>query len=121
MAHYALIDENNIVTQVIVVSNDDILDDTGNESEEIGLNFLENLFGHRNWKQTSYNNSFRKNYAGIGYRYYQEHDGFAGPQPYPSWTLNVESLIWESPIPRPNEDSFFTWDEDSLQWIKSTH
>ena len=121
MAHFAELDENNIVTQVIVVSNDDILDDTENESEEIGLNFLENLSGHRNWKQTSYNNSFRKNYAGIGYRYYPEHDGFACPQPYPSWTLNVESLIWESPIPRPNEDSSFNWDEDNLQWIKSTY
>lgn len=120
MAHFAELDENNTVTRVIVVSNDDILDESGNESEEIGLNFLENLYGHRNWKQTSYNNSFRKNYAGIGYKYYEEHDGFVNPQPYPSWSLNTETFTWEAPIPKPSENLFFTWNEENLQWVETT-
>ena len=120
MAHFAELDKTNIVTQVIVISNDDILDNDGNESEEIGVNFLENLFGHRNWKQTSYNGNFRKRYAGIGYKYHEDVDGFSEPQPYPSWILDNETLEWIPPIPMPDNSGkpiLHIWDEENLQWV----
>lgn len=120
MAHFAELNEDNIVTQVIVVSNDDILDDEGNESEEVGLNFLEQLFGHRNWKQTSYNGNFRKNYAGIGYKYDENLDGFIEPQPYPSWNLDNETLKWVPPVPMPKENEgksiLHIWNEENINW-----
>lgn len=121
MAHFAELDENNIVKQVIVVANSDILDENGHESEEVGINFLEDLFGHRNWKQSSYNDNFRFRHAAIGYKYHETEDGFSPPQPYPSWSLNKETLDWDPPVPKPNqvEGKFynFIWDEDNQVWI----
>jgi len=78
MAHFAQLDENNIVTQVIVVNNSELLDESGNESEAKGIAFCQSLFGG-NWKQTSYNANFRKNYAGIGYTYDPVADEFNPP------------------------------------------
>lgn len=123
MAHFAELNQDNIVQRVLVVSNEDILDENGQESEEIGINFLENIFGHRNWKQTSYNNSFRFRYASFGFKYHEDVDGFSELQPYPSWNLNMQTLIWEPPIPRPEPDEenyFYTWDEESLTWISTS-
>lgn len=116
MAYFAELDQNNIVTKVIFVSNDDILDDNGNESEEIGINFLEKLYGHRNWKQTSYNNNFRFRYAGIGYEYHEVPDGFSEPQPYDSWIFNEETLSWNAPVEKP-ENVMSVWDEDLKDWV----
>jgi hypothetical protein len=83
MAHFAQLDENNIVTQVIVVSNDDIKDSEGNESELTGIAFCKSLLGPNTiWKQTSYNNSIRKNYAGIGFTYDATRDAFIAPKPF---------------------------------------
>ena len=90
MAHFAQLDENNVVTQVIVVSNDDITDSNGVETESIGVAFCQKLLGaNTNWKQTSYNNNMRVRYAGIGYSYNAELDAFVAPQPFASWTLAV--------------------------------
>ena len=129
MAHYAQLDENNVVTQVIVVSNDDIKDVNGNEVEEIGVAFCKKLLGaDTNWKQTSYNNNMRVRYAGIGYSYNAELDAFIPPQPYASWVLNEETADWESPIgpaPALTEEeqaafSFYRWDEEGGEWVLET-
>ena len=117
MAHFAKL-ENNIVTQVIVVSNQDILDEQGQESEELGIKFCSNLLGGT-WKQTSYNANIRKNYAGVGYKYDAALDAFIPPQPFASWTLNNESAQWEAPTPYPTDDKRYTWDEATTAWVES--
>jgi len=114
MAHFAQIDSDNIVTQVIVVSNNDCGGGDFPASEEIGAAFCTNLLGGT-WKQTSYNNNFRKRYAGIGYSYDAERDAFIAPKPYPSWTLNETTCDWEAPVARP-ETGFWVWNEEELQW-----
>jgi hypothetical protein len=125
MAHYAELDENNVVTQVIVVSNDDCSDVNGNEVEEIGVAFCKKLLGaDTNWKQTSYNNNMRVRYAGIGYSYNEELDAFIPPKPFESWVLNNETADWESPVgPAPTlteaeveARSFYRWDEENGEW-----
>jgi len=114
MSHFAKIDNNNIVTSVLVSDQDFI------NSGVVGDSSL--------WVQTSYNTHggvhsngetpLRKNYAGIGYTYDLERDAFYSPQPYPSWTLNNTTCQWESPTPFPNDDKFYNWDEDTLTWIE---
>ena len=125
MAHYAQLDENNIVTQVIVVANSDITDENGNEVEEIGIAFCKKLLGEdTNWKQTSYNNKIRVRYAGIGYSYNEELDAFVAPKPFASWLLDTETADWVSPIgPAPalteaeiEARSFYVWDEENGVW-----
>ena len=102
MAHFAQLDGNNVVTQVIVVSNDDTSDSNGTETESIGVAFCQKLLGaDTNWKQTSYNNKIRTRYAGIGYSYDASLDAFIPPKPYASWTLNNTSKDWEAPITEP--------------------
>ena len=117
MAHFAEINEENIVTQVIVVHNNELL--VGEEeSEEKGIDFCESLFGHRNWVQTSYNNNFRYNYAGIGFTWDPDNNAFYEPQPYPSWSLN-QDFKWEAPVPYPedaSENKIYTWDEENQEW-----
>lgn len=115
MAHFAKI-ENNVVTQVIVVDNKDCADAAGVEKEYIGAAFCERLFGGT-WKQTSYNGNFRKNYAGIGYTFREDIDAFVPPQPYPSWLLNETTAQWEPPVPMPEDDQKYTWDESTTSWI----
>jgi hypothetical protein len=120
MAHFAQLDENNVVMQVIVVNNNDCLDENGVESESVGAEFCKNLFGG-NWIQTSYNKKFRKNYAGIGYIYRSDIDAFILPQPYPSWLLNSELGIWEAPVPLPSDatpDNPYQWDEATTSWVR---
>ncbi len=114
MAHFAEIDENNIVTRVIVVHNNELLVDDV-ESETKGIDFCESLFGHRNWLQTSYNGNIRYNFAGIGYTWDSENDAFIAPQPFPSWSLN-ENYVWESPIPYPEDGNIYSWNEDDQEW-----
>ena len=118
MAHFAQLNENNIVTQVIVVSNDDIKDSEGNESELTGIAFCKSLLGPNTiWKQTSYNNSIRKNYAGIGFTYDATRDAFIAPKPYNSWILNETSCIWEAPVTYPNDGNVYAWDEETTSWV----
>ena len=129
MAHFARIDENNVVTQVIVVSNEDTTDTNGVEVEEIGVAFCKKLLGaETNWKQTSYNNNFRVRYAGIGYSYNAELNAFIPPSPFPSWVLVEETADWVSPLgaaPTLTEEqitsrSFYRWNEEAYQADNTT-
>lgn len=117
MAHFAELGENNIVLRVIVVDNKDTQDTHGVEQEEIGAEFCRRLLGGT-WKQTSYNASIRKNYAGMGYTYDSERDAFIPPNPYPSWVLNEETCLWEAPTPKPQDDKFYNWDEATTSWVE---
>ena len=119
MAHFAKLDENNVVVQVIVVHNNELLID-GVESEVKGIEFCQSLLGG-NWIQTSYNGTMRKNYAGIGYTYDATRDAFIPPKPFASWLLNETSCNWESPTPMPNEEGkFYSWNEEQLAWVEIT-
>lgn len=118
MAHFAQINENNVVIQVIVVSNDDCGGGDYPGSDSIGASFCHNLLGGT-WKQTSYNSNFRKRYAGIGYTFNEELDAFIAPQPYPSWTLNEETADWEAPVARPAE-GVWVWNETNQEWDQVT-
>ena len=118
MAHFAELNENNIVIKVIVINNAVLLDADNNESEVKGIDFCESLYGHRDWVQTSYNGNMRYNYAGAGYTWDPENDAFYAPQPFASWSLN-EDYIWEAPVPYPEDASpekIYEWDEDNLTW-----
>ena len=117
MAHFAQLDSNNVVTQVIVVDNKDTADAFGVEKEHIGAAFCERLFGGE-WKQTSYNGNIRKNYAGIGYTYRADIDAFVSPQPFPSWTLDANAQ-WQAPTPIPTDGTIekpYVWDEATTSW-----
>jgi Ni,Fe-hydrogenase I large subunit len=120
MAHFAELDENNVVTRVIVVHNNELLGADGVEFEEKGIDFCESLFGHRNWKQTSYNGNFKKQFSGIGFTYDSDKDVFIEPSPHPSWTLN-ENSDWVAPVEKPDEsgleeNQYYAWYEDSQTW-----
>ena len=120
MAHFAWLNEDNTVAQVIVVGNSTINDLPFPDSEPIGIDFCRSLHGQQtNWKQTSYNANFRKNYAGIGYTYDAALDAFIAPQPYPSWTLNTQTCRWEAPIPYPNDGKNYIWDETTQTWVEN--
>jgi hypothetical protein len=123
MAHFAKLDDNNIVLAVHVVNNDVITID-GVESEQAGIDFLISLYDHTNWKQTSYNGSMRKNYAGIGMTYDSSRDAFIASQPYGSWTLNETTCQWEAPVVYPTVDpenpKRYGWFEPNQQWIEVT-
>ena len=111
MAHFAELDDNNVVLRVIVTANHD---SNGDE----GYQWLVNNLGGR-WVQTSYNANFRKNFAGIGFTYDEELDAFIPPKPYESWVLNDETCQWESPTPYPEDGQVYYWNEDSLTWIEA--
>ena len=116
MAHFAQLDENNTVTQVIVIANEELLLD-GVESETKGVIFCKSLFGEdTRWVQTSYNGRIRKNYAGIGYTYDATRDAFIPPKPYESWLLNEDTCLWESPVPYPQDGNKYSWNEELQQW-----
>lgn len=117
MAHFAEL-ENNIVTKVIVVHNNELLDENGVEQEANGIAFCQGHFGTPNWKQTSYNGNIRKNYAEIGYTYDANRDAFIPPKPFASWTLNEDTCRWESPVPHPKDDKNYYWDENILNWVE---
>lgn len=114
MAHFAQL-ENNIVTKVIVVVNATIIDENGNESEQIGIDFCSNLLGGT-WKQTSYNSNIRKNFAGIGYTYDEGRDAFIAPKPYNSWLLDETTCQWKAPVDMPIDDKRYTWNEATTSW-----
>lgn len=116
MAHFAKLDENNIVTQVIVVGNKDTSDANGVEKEYIGAAFCEKLFGGT-WKQTSYNATFRKHYAGIGYTFDATRNAFIPPKPHNSWVLNETTCSWEAPVAMPTDGQSYSWDEATVSWV----
>lgn len=118
MAHFAQLDNNNVVVQVVVINNNELIENN-QESESKGIAFCQSLFGGT-WKQTSYNGKLRKNYAGIGYTYDSQRDAFIPPKPFNSWLLNEITCNWESPIPYPNDDKKYNWDETQQNWIEVT-
>ncbi len=115
MAHFAELDDNNVVKQVVVVKNEELLID-GVEVESKGQEFLSNLLGG-NWIQTSINNNIRKQYASVGYTYDAVNDVFIAPQPYSSWSLD-ENFDWQPPTPMPTEGRWY-WDEATLSWVEA--
>lgn len=114
MAHFAELDASNTVLRVIVIDNKDTADAAGVEKEYIGAAFCERLFGGT-WKQTSYNSTFRKHYAGIGYTYDAVRNAFIAPQPYPSWSLDAD-CNWQAPVPMPTDGAMYLWDEATISW-----
>ena len=112
MAHYAFLDENNIVVEVIVGIDETQLIE-GLDPETWYGNFR-----GQTCKRTSYNGNIRKNYAGIGYTYDAEQDAFIPPKPFESWTLNEVTCRWQPPIPKPEDDKMYLWDEDAQLWIE---
>lgn len=115
MAHFAELDSNNIVLRVVVVGNDEITVN-GEESEQKGKNFLNELLGGT-WVQTSFSASFRKNFAGIGYEYKSDIDAFIPIKPYNSWTLNNTTAQWDPPTPKPDDGNSYEWNEATKQWL----
>ena len=143
MAHFAELDENNIVTRVVVIHNNELLDDEGNESEAKGIAFLKSLYDHWGesdwvrtiWKQTSYNSRygvyyqsnsntahsdqsklFRKNFAGSGYTYEADKAAFIPPKPYASWVLDDDKCLWEAPTAMPDDGEKYRWNESEGNW-----
>jgi len=121
MAHFAKLNESNVVIEVNAVHNNELLDENGQESEAKGIQFLtEWSGGYSNWKQTSYNGTFRKNYAGVGFVFDAGRDAFIPPKPFASWILNENSCIWNSPVAKPEDDKRYVWDETTISWIEVT-
>jgi hypothetical protein len=117
MAHFAELNNQGIVLRVIVVDNNKIEDENGDELESIGIQFCRSLFGEEtNWIQTSYNGNIRKNYAAIGDTYDISRDAFISPKPYDSWILNEETCAWESPVPYLDDGNLYFWNEEEIQW-----
>ena len=133
MSHFAKIDKDNVVTQVIVAeqehidniklvseavdAKDAVLDPEG-EVIYPAVEAKEAVYD--NWVQTSYTASIRKNYAGIGYTYDEDKDAFIPPKPFASWTLDEDSCQWEAPVAYPDDDKHYSWDEDSQAWVEVT-
>ena len=121
MAHFAQLDENNIVTSVLVVGNDDIQNLPFPESEPLGVAFLQNLFPDTTWKQTSYNHNFRFRYAGVGYAFHSEcgqHGGFAPPAEYNYFVFDATACAWIPPIPYPVDGFSYYWNDATRSWTK---
>mgnify|MGYP003347573686 CR=1 FL=1 len=127
MAHFAEL-ENNIVTRVVVVHNNELLDGNGIEQEANGIAFCQSHFGTPNWLQTSYNGNIRKNYASIGHTYDPNRDAFIPPpfDNWPSWKLNEDTCQWEAPVPLPEDSGTgippktYTWNEEVTNWVQVT-
>jgi hypothetical protein len=120
MAHFAELDENNTVLRVVVVDNRDTSDKSGVEREHIGQAHLEKILGGV-WRQTSYNATFRKNYAGVGYTYNSQLDAFIPPKPYTSWVLDTQTCTWQAPVPQPTSGGPYSWDEPTTSWQEITN
>jgi len=133
MAHFAKINTDNIVINVVVINNNELLID-GEENEQKGINFLNSLSNtNYNWKKTSYNTfggvhlndgtPCRKNFAGIGFTYDSGRDAFIPPKPYPSWTLNETTCLWEAPVAKPEDSGngkYYEWNESTTSWEEIT-
>jgi len=134
MAYFAKLNLNNIVEQVISINNSIITDNNKIEQEQLGVDFINQLYKTNDiWKKTSYNTrggkyfnsdntlgdqskAFRKNYAGIGYNYDSQRDAFILPKPFNSWILNESTCLWESPVAKPDDNNIYTWNEEILNW-----
>jgi hypothetical protein len=117
MAYFAKLGAGNIIETVISINNSVITDSNGVEQEKLGVDFINKLYNTRDvWKQTSYNKTFRKNYAGIGFQYDQTRDAFIPPKPFNSWILNEDTCLWNAPTAMPIDDNIYTWNESTLTW-----
>ena len=111
MAHYAFLDENNIVTEVIVgIDETELIEGKDPEVWYEG-------FRGQTCKRTSYNGNIRKNFAGIGFTYDEDRDAFIPPRPYESWVLDEETCNWEAPVPYPDDGVMYQWDEETTDWV----
>lgn len=118
MAHFAQIDESGVVLDVIVVNNSDIDNLPFPESEPVGIAYLNSFMPPALWKQTSYNNNFRKRYAAIGYTYMEQYDAFVPPKAYPDFIFDEVNLQWVPPVPYPDDGHKYYWDEEQHKWIR---
>ena len=118
MAHFATLDSNNKVINVEVVNNVVITDSNGDEQEQLGIDFLQQIHGGDGvtYKQTSYNENFRKTFAELGGTYDAVKDAFIGNKPFDSWVLNNTTCKWEAPITYPTDGKPYVWDEDTTSW-----
>lgn len=114
MAHFAEIGNDNVVKRVIVV-HDSVCMHNGVESEEAGASFCNATFGGT-WVKTSYNSTFRKRFAGVGFTYNAELDAFIPPKPFGSWVFNNDTYAWDAPIAKPTGDGAYLWDEATTSW-----
>ena len=126
MAYFAKLGTGNIVETVISINNAVITDANGVEQEQLGNDFINKLYNTRDvWKQTSYNNNIRKNYASVGYTYDQTRDAFIAPKPFNSWILNEDTCRWEAPVAMPTttleENQYYFWNESILNWEIKTN
>jgi len=117
MAHFATLNESNIVIRVEAINNDVILDGDGVEQEQLGIDFLTSLYGTGNYKQTSYNNNFRKQFAGIGFTYDATKDKFISIQPFSSWSLDGND-DWQPPVAEPDDGKDYNWNEEITNWVE---
>ena len=123
MAHFAKIGLNSKVISVHSIHNNELKDANGVEDENLGIEFLTNLHGWPLWKQTSYNDNIRKNFAGVGHTYDEDRDAFIAPKPFASWILNEETCQWDAPVAMPeltqeqidNKNSY-SWNEETTNW-----
>jgi len=125
MAYFAKLGKGNIIENIISINNAVITDANGIEQEQLGNDFINKLYNTRDvWKQTSYNNNIRKNYAGVGYQYDQTRDAFIAPKPFNSWILNEDTCIWEAPVAIPTttleENQYYSWNESIINWEVKT-
>ena len=118
MASFAKIGLNSKVIEVLSVHNDVLKDTDGIEQENLGIDFLNKLLGWPFWKQTSYNNNIRKNYAGVGYSYDEARDAFIPPKPFTSWTLNEDTCQWDAPVAYPEDGKDYVWNESNTEWVE---
>ena len=125
MAHFAKINSDNIVTEVIVINNDVIKDSSGNEQESLGVAFCAEIYGSGIYKQTSYNSNMRKNMATVGSTYDSNRDAFIRPKIYSSWVLDESTCRWKPPVDNPSDSEavggnvLYQWDESITNWKKS--
>lgn len=123
MAHFAQLDENNVVREVVVVANDDVENLPFPESEPVGIAFLNSVLPGNTWAQTSYNNNFRVRYAILGGTFVPDtqasaYGGFLPPKPYPSWIYVDADCSWTAPVPYPDDGGNYYWDEQTLSWVR---
>ena len=127
MAHFTELNLENKVIAILKVENSVITDENNKEQESLGVVFLKNLFGSdKIYKQTSYNNTFRKNYARLGETYDETRNAFISDKPFMSWILNEDTCRYESPVPHPDPNGLetgfvYNWDEENVTWVKEVY
>ena len=120
MAHFARLDQNNKVIEVHVLNDSVITDESNVKQEQLGIDFLTDLYGGGWWKQSFKDGSSRKNHASIGFSYDKARDAFIPPQHFASWTLNESTCLWEAPVTYPDDGKEYYWNEETTNWVEKT-